>query len=401
MVSTKIIFRTDKVNSQGEHPLFLRLIKNRKSKYISLGLYLKSDHWDDENKRVKKSHPNAMRLNNYIAKKISEAQDVVIKLETEDKYASPNIIKDTIMGRSTISFIAYFERYLKEVEVTGSYITFSRSRTVLNVIKKYLNGKDLLLEELTVYWLKNLDNYLRIEKGNANNTVFTVHKIIRKIIYDAVREDLLPYERNPFLKFKLRWENNQKDYLTEDELMNFENVTLEPGTELYKYRQLYSFASQTGLRVSDLVQLKWKNFDGERIVILTKKTSALISLKLSAKLLLIIYSFKSDVATSEDNIFKLFDMDLDKENKETRFKSVQKATQDYNRALKKIAKLAGTDKKVTSHSARRNFGVHLLRKGANIVHVSRLLTHKSVKTTEQFYLSVANADLDTCMDLFN
>nr|MBK9653129.1 hypothetical protein [Bacteroidota bacterium] len=66
-----MILRKDKTNKAGEHPLYLRLIKGRKSKYISIGQYLKLEHWDDENKRVRKSHPNSQRLNNYIAQKFS------------------------------------------------------------------------------------------------------------------------------------------------------------------------------------------------------------------------------------------------------------------------------------------------------------------------------------------
>ncbi|QQR95628.1 MAG: hypothetical protein IPJ93_02490 [Bacteroidota bacterium] len=53
MVSVKIIHRQDKQNSNGEHPLYLRIIKNRKPKYIALGIYLTNELLDDENKRVK------------------------------------------------------------------------------------------------------------------------------------------------------------------------------------------------------------------------------------------------------------------------------------------------------------------------------------------------------------
>src|SRR6266853_175197 len=94
MVSVKIIFRTDKSNSSNEHPLYLRIIKDRRPKYISLGIFLKPEMWDAENKRVKKSYPNSQRMNNYIAAKVSEAQGVALKMETDDKNTLPEKIKD-------------------------------------------------------------------------------------------------------------------------------------------------------------------------------------------------------------------------------------------------------------------------------------------------------------------
>jgi integrase/recombinase XerD len=43
MASVKIYPRTDKLNTRGEAPIYLRLTKNRKTKYVALDAYVKPE----------------------------------------------------------------------------------------------------------------------------------------------------------------------------------------------------------------------------------------------------------------------------------------------------------------------------------------------------------------------
>lgn len=81
MASIKLILRNDKVGKDGEAPLYLRLIKDRKTKFISLGVRLVPNEWDEDKQRVKKNHSNSARINALLAQKVAEAEGQVADLE--------------------------------------------------------------------------------------------------------------------------------------------------------------------------------------------------------------------------------------------------------------------------------------------------------------------------------
>ena len=85
MVSVKIIRRLEKINERGQAPLYIRIIKDRKPKYISLGVLVKENEWDASKLQVIKKFPNSTRVNRHIAKKFSEASNIAVDMEDAKK----------------------------------------------------------------------------------------------------------------------------------------------------------------------------------------------------------------------------------------------------------------------------------------------------------------------------
>ena len=79
MSTLKIVIKKDKINQKGEAPICLRITRDRKSKYVSLGYSVNPQLWDVNIGRVKRAHPNSVRLNSMLNNKITDATDFVLE----------------------------------------------------------------------------------------------------------------------------------------------------------------------------------------------------------------------------------------------------------------------------------------------------------------------------------
>ena len=110
MASIKLILRTHQADQTGHSPLYIRIIKDRKTKFITAGVKLKESEWDEVKQKVKKNHPNSARMNASLAQKIADAEGQVADMERKVKSISANKLKDAIKGKDIPNFFEYTYR---------------------------------------------------------------------------------------------------------------------------------------------------------------------------------------------------------------------------------------------------------------------------------------------------
>ena len=155
-------------------------------------------------------------------------------------------------------------------------------------------------------------------------------------------------------------------------------------TKNIKHKLVLMFLYYGGLRLSEVIKLKWNDLDFERDLIHIKSSKGhkdrVIFLHENLK-----NSLKQLEKHESGNIFisergNLYDK-----------RSVQAIV---NNSSKK----ASITKKVTPHTLRHSFATHLLEAGADIRYIQKLLGHKNLQTT-QIYTHVANRDIQKLRDL--
>jgi integrase/recombinase XerD len=401
MATIKVLLRTSKLNDKGLAPLYMRLIKNRKAKFIALGYYLKPSEWNEETCKVRKSHPNSARMNAMIAQRIADAEGVAVDLETTTKTISSRRIKDRIMGAVPVDFFEFAKKYQKSIEKNGSVSMYNRVETTLKKFKNFNNNKPLYFDDITVSFLSDFEQHLKDVYNNGTNTIHGNMRLIRTIVIRAVNEDIITRNDNAFYKFKLKLEKTKREFLVEDEIKSIENLVLPTTWKMHIHRDMYIFAVYAGgLRVSDCLMLRWSNFDGERIHVQMQKTKSVVTVKLPDKALEILKKYKHEDSEPDHFVFPLIPNDLDCKNAKLVYTVAGRAKTSINSSLKKIAKKAGIKKNMSFHTSRHTFATWALRKGIRIEYVSKLLGHSSIKET-QIYAKIVNEELDKAMDVFN
>ena len=139
----------------------------------------------------------------------------------------------------------------------------------------------------------------------------------------------------------------------------------------------------TGVRLSEIINLQWRDIDLDRNIIHLKTTKGS-----KERIIFLHPKIKEFMLYFEDRMDTVFTSTIGKKyNKRT-----------VQLIVRNAAKKAGIKKKVTPHTLRHSFATHLLESGANIRSIQQLLGHKDLKTT-QIYTHVANNDLTKLADL--
>ena len=84
-ITVKVVCYKSKVLSNNESPLMLRVTKDRKPKYVSLGISVNPTHWDFSKNQPKTECPNREYIEMLIADKIKEYSAKIIELKATNQ----------------------------------------------------------------------------------------------------------------------------------------------------------------------------------------------------------------------------------------------------------------------------------------------------------------------------
>jgi len=173
--------------------------------------------------------------------------------------------------------------------------------------------------------------------------------------------------------------------LTEDEIINLLDINLNDNYS-YRNKAMLELLYATGLRVSELVNLKLQNIDlNDNIVRTFGKASKERVIPLGEYASEYLYKYISEYRGSLIKQYNNEYLFLNNHgNKMTR--------QGFFKIIKLIAKNKGIDKTLSPHTLRHSFASHMLKYGADLRTIQELLGHSDISTT-QIYTHITNEEL--------
>lgn len=396
--SAKIVLRK-KPNSKGLYPLAIRITKNRRSTYKLIGHYIDIDNWDEQNIKVKKSHPNAKSLNGLISSKIAEVRKSLINLQNESKDASARQIKTEIYRpTSSLTFFDYAKEHLEALEAEGKINRKYTDSAWLSFIKKFHKSEQLAFQEIDERFLNKLKVFLKGKSSLTETSTMNVMVFIRLLYNRAIKDKVASKELYPFGngRFKIKFPETEKIGLTKKEIKKYEQLENLSQVERHSLNiWLFSFYL-AGMRVSDVLFTRWSQFADGRFNYRMGKNSKLLSLKIPHKILQLIKQYESEKRYNDDFIFpEMKKADLD--NPKDIYNKIKVATKKFNDNLKSITKKAKIQKKVTMHIARHSFG----KIAGDRIHplmLQKLYRHSDLKTTINYQANFIHKEADDALD---
>lgn len=322
-------------------------------------------------------------------------------------------------------YVKYFDENGCEVRVSTGKTRKDEALRVLSELKNNLNlrsPKIRTFNSITSEYLSHIK--IRLSQKYYVNMCSTLNAFSRQIgsqsINSVKKHLIISFIDQKIISGKLHQAHQQfrnlrtffnwavdNDYIEQSPLVRMKPPKLPEKkpvwineNELYEILQhvsseqlkdVYLVLFYTGMRASELLSMTWSNIDLHEKILFIKNSQSFItktgkerSIPIIQKAYNIIYKqpsrFKGELLFIKNGV-KL---------------SVDHVSKQFKKALRSTE----LDENIHLHSLRHSFASNLMKEGANIFYVSKLLGHSKVSTTE-IYSHVRTDDLRKSIELLN
>ncbi|KGN71823.1 site-specific integrase [Porphyromonas sp. COT-108 OH1349] len=392
---------------------------------FTTGYRIDAAKWDADKQRVKngcinKLKQSAAEINASLLGYYTEIQEIFKKFEVDEVMPTPEQIKEAFNAlhrpaeeeakpsswkKATRGndFYKVFDEFVRDCgrQNDWTHSTYEKFAAVKNHLANFREG--LNFEFFDEKGLNDYVAYLREVKEMRNSTVGKQLAFLKWFLRWAFKQGV--HQNNAYDTYKPKLKNTQKKiiFLTWDELTKLREFEIPANKQaLERVRDVFLFQCFTGLRYSDVFNLRRSDIKGEHIEVTTVKTSDSLIIELNNHSKAILDKYK-DVVFEDDKVLPVI------------------TNQKMNDYLKELAELAGIDEPVRqtyyrgneridevtpkyallgTHAGRRTFICNALALGIPPQVVMKWTGHSDYKAMKP-YIDIADDIKANAMSKFN
>ena len=402
----------------------IRMRVNFASKRIEFttGYRIDAAKWDADKQRVKNGCSNKLKqsaseINASLLEYYTEIQSIFKRFEVEDVMPTPEQIKEAFNAlHKPVSeepkpkkealpcdFFQVFDDFVEDCGRQNNWTdsTFEKFAAVKNHLTNFREG--LTFEFFDERGLNDYVGYLRDVKEMRNTTIGKQLSFLKWFLRWAFKKGV--HQNNAYDSYKPKLKSTQKKiiFLTWDELNRLREFKIPSNKQaLERVRDVFLFQCFTGLRYSDVFNLRRSDIKGDHIEVTTVKTSDSLIIELNNHSKAILDKYK-DVVFENDKVLPVI------------------TNQKMNDYLKELAEMAGIDEPVRqtyykgneriddvtpkyallgTHAGRRTFICNALALGIPPQVVMKWTGHSDYKAMKP-YIDIADDIKANAMSKFN
>lgn len=402
----------------------IRMRVNFASKRIEFttGYRIDAAKWDADKQRVKNGCSNKLKqsaseINASLLEYYTKIQSIFKRFEVEDIMPTPEQIKEAFNAlHKPVSdepkpkkeallcdFFQVFDDFVEDCGRQNNWTdsTFEKFAAVKNHLTNFREG--LTFEFFDERGLNDYVGYLRDVKEMRNSTIGKQLSFLKWFLRWAFKKGL--HQNNDYDSYKPKLKSTQKKiiFLTWEELNKLREFEIPAAKQaLDRVRDVFLFQCFTGLRYSDVFNLRKSDIKDDHIEVTTVKTSDSLIIELNNHSKAILDKYK-DVAFEDDKVLPVI------------------TNQKMNDYLKELAELVGIDEPVRqtyyrgneridevtpkyallgTHAARRTFICNALALGIPPQVVMKWTGHSDYKAMKP-YIDIADDIKANAMSKFN
>ncbi|WP_255372351.1 site-specific integrase [Dyadobacter sp. SG02] len=371
--------RQSKINRNNQLPIYMRVTIGGLRFEVATGKFVSPDRWLSNSGKVKGATLEAREVNAYLDSLSGKAYGIQREIVQEGSLMNIEVFKQKWHGedQNIIGLLTIFQEHnakiRKLIGLEYAHATYQRYQTTLRHTQEFIEwnfkAKDVDVRKLNFRFISDFEFYLKGVKKVGHNATMKYLANLKKIVLICVKNEIIP--KDPFFAFKFAKHEVDRIALTEHELTAVASkVFVTPRLE--QVRDIFLFCCYTGLAYADVEKLTRMDLVEGRsgeiwINIKRQKTDTASRIPLLPPALKLLKKYEGQLENSKKQLLPVL------------------SNQKMNAYLKEIGDVCGIVKPIAFHLARHTFATTVtLSNGVPIETVSKMLGHRSLKTTQLY-----------------
>lgn len=393
--TVNVVCYKSKTLKDGSHPLMMRVCKDGKKKYQSIGISILPSQWDFKRNEPNDRCPNSDEIKLLIQQRLYEIQKKILSNRIDGKdYTATTIINSVAeQTKSAKSVGEYYLTYIENLKKENRIRYAGMYEVSFNSFIKFAKHLDIPFSDIDVAWLKRYEAWSK-EQNLSVSTISTRLRHLRAVFNLAIMEQAIKSNCYPFHAYKVAKLNKEtaKRALSKEDVYRVVNYEGTSPLEILAI-DLFTFSYLcAGINFIDMAKLKQSNIRERQIVYNREKTKKLIIIPLQQKALQLIEKYR------DDNSPYIFPILSPYHKTEVQIANrLHKVLAKINKYLKEIGVNLNLPMPLTTYVARHSFATVLKRAGVSTSIISESLGHSSEKITQVYLDSFDKEQINEAM----
>jgi|CXWL01.2.fsa_nt_gi integrase/recombinase XerD len=367
--TVKAILRPENEKKDGTCPINYKVRIGGKEVKLPSGEFIEKANWNSRDGLIKGSKSSV--VNCCLESQVSKIKDFIREQMSLGNKVTIDMVRNFNSNKPKVDdFATIYDEFCKRKFLE---ICSGTQNHYLLLKRRVLEFKpNLKVQDIDLIFIEKFDTFLRNKSVITDAGLFNRHKNFKTFIRYAIKQKLIT--ENPYEDFKSPKCKQKFGYITVEELRTIRGLNLIEHKNQRGLRltiDMFLFSCYTGLRCSDVKNLKWSNVINMRsLAFVTQKNKKKSNVPLSKLAKLILMKYKGNKA---ENIFP------------------NRTNACLNRNLKQIAKKCEIEKIVTYHMARHTFATILADSNVNPYHIAQMMSHSDMKQTMTYVNASVNS----------
>ncbi|MBS4035889.1 MAG: tyrosine-type recombinase/integrase [Ignavibacterium sp.] len=277
-------------------------------------------------------------------------------------YFKPGEPKPEIKSRS-IKLSEFEKEYTAAVSLSKSKHYLRSVKLSFKHFKDFIG--DLPINEIN---LKQIDNFVTTIYARSESASSLYYRTLKAAFSKAVIWDYI--KENPFKKIKApKLAKSLPVFINEEQLQ-----AILSETEEQYLKDIFTFAFYTGMRIGEILNMKWNWIDTTQNIIIIKNSSTFKSKSKKERIIPIHNKVNEILSRQKQNTAFVF----------YRYIGIKLNENFISKKFKAAVRDAKLSDDIHFHTLRHSFASNLVQKGANLYVVKELLGHEDIKTTQVY-----------------